>query len=214
MTMVLSLKKCATLLSIYKLVFKNVKIKRNRYSIHKPYKNSHHHTNIGQQGDVKMTAFTSRIPCAPEYKYALGQAVYNFTYLEWGAIYVISRLQPNYFKTNPSQKTSGEIFKDLKVAVKDTQILGPHIKTRVECFAEQFGILKDRRNSLLHAHPYTADGGEQRLMRRGKDGALSWSIEELDLAARDFETLAVEAGELLHGPLSEPICQIPNTCPE
>ena len=54
-------------------------------------------------------SYQSRIPADPGYLQALGRAVYNFTYFEWGVIWTIARLADDGFRSVPKGKSAGEI---------------------------------------------------------------------------------------------------------
>jgi hypothetical protein len=43
-----------------------------------------------------MTTMKRRLSVDPEYVCALGYAVYAFSYLEWGAVWLAETLKPNY----------------------------------------------------------------------------------------------------------------------
>ena len=140
-----------------------------------------------------------RIPSDPEYVRAVGQAHYNFTYLEWGVVWTIAKLSADGFGSVPSGEPAGRIARALILSIDSTTPPLPRaLRARLVKVHERFLGAIRVRNKLLHAHPYTADGGAQRL---GSPG-LQWPRERVDEAAVLFEDLAVEVLDVFHGDLA------------
>ncbi len=106
---------------------------------------------------------------------------------------------------NKSQgQTSGTIANDFVNAVEKCELTN-QVKFEIAAAAKVFKSLTLLRNDLLHANPYTAEGGEQRLLRRGYAGKnVDWTIDEIDSAALAFENCAVEVNRLFHEYLKKP----------
>lgn len=144
--------------------------------------------------------YKSRITADPDYLRALGQAFYNFTYLEWVVICTIVRLSPDGFGSVPRGEPAGKIATVFTRAINQASPdLQNDLRVRLVKFDEAFRkAIKYRRNKLLHAHPYTESDGEQRLM----GGDLKWSFEAVDEAAKIFEDAAIMGNEIFHGDLA------------
>lgn len=143
--------------------------------------------------------YKPRIPSDPEYVRAVGQAHYNFTYLEWGIVWTIVKLSADDFGSVPKGKPAGYIAKALIRSIDSTSPSLPKpLRTRLVKVHERFLEAINVRNKLMHAHPYTAEGGLQRL---GSSG-IKWPHEEVDEAAKLFEDLAIEANDIFHGDLA------------
>ena len=144
--------------------------------------------------------YQSRILADPDYLRALGQAFYNFTYLEWVVICTIVRLSPDGFDSVPRGEPAAEIAKAFTKAINQASSSLPNdLRVRLVKFDEAYReAYKKRRNKLLHAHPYTDPDGEQRLM----GGELKWPFEAVDDAAKFFEDAAIMGNEFFHGDLT------------
>jgi hypothetical protein len=153
-----------------------------------------------------MDDYTPRIPVEDEYLSALGRATYNFTYLEWGIVWLTETLDPGFLRRVRSL-TAGQIAREFQKQVK---LADPSVadKKRLSALASTFESLTGERNALLHGNPYTANGGEQRLLYNGKHGRRDWTIPGIVEAARSFEEAAIEAGQLLHGGLYQSYCDL------
>ena len=64
--------------------------------------------------------YQSRIPVDQGYVKGLGTAFYNFTYLEWTAIWIIVKLSASGFHSVPTGKTARYIATALKNAIDTT----------------------------------------------------------------------------------------------
>lgn len=143
-----------------------------------------------------MTNYTPRIAVSEQYVTIFGQAAYNFTYLEAAMVWVGETLNKGFIERSYNQ-TSLQIANALGTVIENMD--GKHpLKSRLAALAERFVELAYQRNRLLHARPYTATGGEQRLAYRGRQGQDEWPIEHIADAAFAFEKAAIEAGDLLH----------------
>ena len=104
-----------------------------------------------------MTAYKSRIPADAVYLTAVGQAFYNFSYLEWVAIWTIVKLSPNGFASVPEGEHSIKIADALSAAIADTspELDGP-LREKLKNFTNHYREAIQSRDALLSSHPYTA----------------------------------------------------------
>lgn len=145
-------------------------------------------------------SYQSRIPADPAYLQALGRAVYNFTYLEWGVIWTIAKLSNDGFGSVPKGKTAVEIAKALTKAINQTKPpLSAALRTRLVKVDQSYRDAIKRRNKLFHAHPYTAKDGRQQL----GGGGIDWPMAEVDSAAQMFEQAAIACNDVFHGELKK-----------
>jgi len=109
-----------------------------------------------------------RIPVADVYLLALGRATYNFAYLEWGIVWLVETIDHGFLETS-RRLTAGRIAARFLEAVGR---IGPNYADRPALLAlgEEFRAFVDERNRLMHGNPFTATGGEQRLLYDGKHG--------------------------------------------
>jgi hypothetical protein len=143
--------------------------------------------------------YESRIPADPEYLRAVGRAFYNFTYLEWVVVWTIVKLSSDGFESVPRGKAAHHIAKALITSIaKTTPALPDGLRRRLVKFHERYLDAIKRRNTLLHAHPYTADGGAQQL----GGGGVEWPVDTIDGVAKFFEDAALMGNEIFHGDLS------------
>jgi hypothetical protein len=141
----------------------------------------------------------ARIPVAPDYISALGRATYNFAYLEWGITWAwecIDRGSINRVKS----LTAGQIAIQFKKKV-DKLPNSNGLKNRLSKLAAEFQGFVKLRNALVHANPYTAAGGEQRLRFSGSSTTQDWPVAQIDEFSDHAAKLSIEAGELIHGGL-------------
>ena len=136
----------------------------------------------------------SRVPVAEEYVRALGRAAYNFSYLEWGIVWLAETIRPG-FLARVSGMTAGTIGREFQVSVSTCV---DRDANALQNLAANFLELVKDRNALLHGVPYTASGGEQRLLHLGLKGRRDWSESLILEAAERFESAAIEANSLLH----------------
>ena len=152
-----------------------------------------------------MGQYTPRIGSDPEYIKDLGQAFYNFTYLEWGIIWLIAKLRPTYFteiENAKPQKTAGRIRQDLVRSTAASVAIDAPTRAKLVAIADRFGDMTRLRNLLLHAHPFTDQDGAQRLGGLSHGTRKTWTADEVQEAARAFEEAAVEANDILHNHLN------------
>ena len=145
---------------------------------------------------IVLTEQSERIPVAEDYLYALGRATYNFSYLEWGVIWLTETLQPRFLQM-ASTMTAGNVAEKFSSAVEKLDITDPD-KTRLQILARNFSNLVLNRNSLMHGNPHTALSGEQRLLYDGKHGRKDCTIDSMTDFSSRTATASIEAGELLH----------------
>lgn len=59
-----------------------------------------------------------RVPANNDFLLALGRVIYNFSYLEWGVVYVCATLKGSRtYVSSAGTKTGGQIAKDLRQAI-------------------------------------------------------------------------------------------------
>jgi hypothetical protein len=115
--------------------------------------------------------------------------------LEWNAIWIIERFEAKYIHKLP-RKTAGQVADHLKALAIREKGLEESTHKRLISFATLFKELVERRNSLLHAKPFTGENGEQRLSYSGEATKGDWTLAELASVAKRFEAASIEAGEL------------------
>jgi len=144
--------------------------------------------------------YEPRIPADPEYIALLGRAFYNYTYLEWVVVWTIVKLSTDGFASVPMGKSSGYIAKALIKAIESTEPpLSPGLRRGLIAFHQEYLRSIAGRNKLLHSHPYTADGGLQRL----RGGSHDWPDDAVISAAQQFEEAAIMGNGLFHGALAK-----------
>ena len=147
-----------------------------------------------------LMTYQSRIIADSNYLQALGQAFYNFTYLEWIVIWTIVKLSHNGFESIPKGQPASYIAKALTQAIKVTKPpLSANLRQNLIKFDESYRKAIKMRNKLLHAHPYTAPGGAQQL----GGGGYVWPIEDVNVAAQFFEDTAIIGNQIFHNDLSK-----------
>lgn len=154
------------------------------------------HLHATPMENIVLTEHPKRIPVAEDYLSALGRATYNFSYLEWGIIWLMETLQLGFLNL-ASTMTAGNIADKFSSAVEKLDKTDPD-RTRLELLACNFSDLVPVRNSLMHGNPHTALGGEQRLLYDGKHGRKDWTINSMKDFSSRTATVSIEAGELLH----------------
>jgi hypothetical protein len=135
-----------------------------------------------------------KIPVAEEYVAALGRAAYNFSYLEWGIVWLTETLSPDFLK-RVGGMTAGMIAREFEILAA---ACSEPDASELQSLAAVFKMLVLDRNALFHGVPYTAADGEQRLRHIGPAGRRDWSVENICDAARRFEDAAIHATKLLH----------------
>ena len=143
-----------------------------------------------------MTEQLERIPVAEDYLSALGRATYNFSYLEWGIIWITETLQPGFLQM-ASTMTARNISEKFSSVVKRLDKTDPD-GTRLQTLARNFRDLVPDRDRLMHGNPYTALSGEQRLLYDGKHGRKDWTIDSMKDFSSRTATESIEVGKLLH----------------
>ena len=66
-------------------------------------------------------AYHPRIPVEARYVQSLGQAVYNFAYLEWGVIWSLEKLVPGYIRRSEKQ-TAGAMASEFVDAARKANL--------------------------------------------------------------------------------------------
>ena len=141
--------------------------------------------------------YEPRIPIADSYAAAMGRAGYNFAYLEWGIVWLCETLDRGFINT-VDDLTAGQIARHFDEVVKGLPA-GASDKERLETLSGSFIDLVKERNGLMHGRPFTGEGGEQRLLYRGKGQYKDWTVDCIIDAARAYEVTAIEVGYLLDG---------------
>lgn len=144
-----------------------------------------------------MKPTRERIPASDSYLRELGRAAYNFSYLEWGVIWLAETLEPG-FLSEAQALTAGQIaqrFINVAKSVPDSDC--DHLD--LINLARSFQGLVEDRNRLIHGNPFTADNGEQRLLYSGKHGRKDWTENLIQQFSDEAAALASSAGRLLHG---------------
>jgi hypothetical protein len=146
-----------------------------------------------------MAEERTRIPVHDDYLIALGRATYNFAYLEWGIVWAWECIDKGSIQ-KVKLLTAGQIAEQFK---KQTETLpdSHSFKIRLTVLAFEFQNFVKRRNKLVHANPYTASGGEQRLLYNGSNSTQDWPITQINEFSDDAAKLSIDAGELIHGGL-------------
>jgi len=120
--------------------------------------------------------------------------------LEWVVVWTIVKLHPQGFGGVPKGEPASRIAKALINAIDRTQ---PRLPTALRHdlvkFHEVYLHAILRRNKLLHAHPFTAGDGSQRLGGGGHE----WPFEELRAAALEFQDAAIMGNGIFHGALAQ-----------
>lgn len=146
-----------------------------------------------------MANQAERIPVDDQYLRSLGRATYNFAYLEWGIVWLTETIQFG-FLTEVHKLTAGQIANRFSKAVGNLADEVPD-KQALQSLSSSFTDLVEDRNRLMHGNPFTATGGEQRLLYDGKHGRKDWTIQSVDDFSEKTATASIEAGRLLHGGL-------------
>jgi hypothetical protein len=171
---------------------------------------------------VGMTLAHRQLSVSDEYVCSLGYAVYAFSYLEWGAIYIADTLKPGYIRDDlrrlekigkeRRKRSAGQIACDLERLIEQAVGRYPHLYDRMKAFHAEFTALARQRNKLLHSNPYTVKGreGEQRLQFVNEQ---DWPVDEIDRRAQRFEAASQEAGALRKA-LTDSAASVPMERPE
>jgi hypothetical protein len=144
--------------------------------------------------------YSPRIKADRAYLQALGQAFYNFTYLEWCVVWTIAKLSADGFASVPRGQTAQRIAQALTKAIDTTSPALPGgLRKQLVKLDERFRSAIKIRNKLLHAHPYTASDGAQQL----RGGGHEWPISSVEEAAKFFEDAAIFGNAIFHGELAK-----------
>ena len=138
------------------------------------------------------------VPVDRAYTDLLGRAVHNFSYLEQVVIHTIDVLNPGYFTKYVNDLrgfSSNKVAKDFDAEVTVHTNLKPCLKLRLKNCATHFTKLADDRNRLLHAHPYTAEGGRQQLNYRGRLPSVACLLSDVEATAHQFDDAAYEMNQ-------------------
>jgi hypothetical protein len=142
-----------------------------------------------------------RVPADETYTALLGRAVYNFAYLEWGVIYTVETLSPGYLSEYAQAQRpmpSGQVAAAFRETLNARVDLPSDLKEKLATCAARFTKLVDDRTRLIHAHPYTADGGHQQLSYQGRLPPATWPDAGVEAVARDFDAAACDTNEVFY----------------
>jgi len=140
----------------------------------------------------------SRIPADTEYLAAVGRTFYNYAYLEGVVISTIGILHIHGSAGIPPKQTARALARLLTRSIADAvPPLSDGHRSRLVRFDATFRATIAVRNTLLHARPFTAVGGAQRLGA----GPHTWNEQELADAAERFEAAAIEGNDIFHSVL-------------
>jgi hypothetical protein len=154
--------------------------------------------------DITKSRYQSRVPCDPEYALALGQAAYSYSYLEWQAICVARKLKPDFIIEEMYSWTSGKIARAIYDAVKEKKAsLSDEVYGKLKTAVTEIWDAAELRNDMLHAYPYTSDGGAQRLGRRINGSSTEWTFERFDAAMAFFEELSIRLNDIFYKDLAD-----------
>lgn len=134
-----------------------------------------------------------KTPASNDYLLAIGRAFYNFANLEHHIKHIIIKLTSQ--DEIPEKATAGAIHKIVLRLV--TELPASSLKTELEELITEFDAQVKVRNSLLHATPYTADGGAQQVGYN----YIEWTMDDIYDAAFNFEELAGKLNDLYHNRL-------------
>ncbi len=112
------------------------------------------------------------------------------------ARYLDYRAFSSQIHTPAPEETAGQVADHLKALATRARGLEESTHKRLISFATLFKELVERRNSLVHAEPFTGENGEQRLSYPGKAAKVDWTLAELASVAKRFEAASIEANEL------------------
>jgi hypothetical protein len=145
-------------------------------------------------------AYQSRIPVEPSYVQRVGQAFYNFAYLEWIVIWTIVKLAPNGFGSISDREPSSKLADTLTGLIGTTSPpLPAGLRDELAQFDQSYRDAISSRDELLCSHPFTAEGGVQEL---GGSGHV-WPPEAVDEAAKRFEDAAIAGNAIFYGDLAK-----------
>jgi hypothetical protein len=144
-----------------------------------------------------MAPVRENIPAKDQYLRELGRATYNFTYVEWGIVWLTETLEPGFLR-DAETLTAGQIARRFSSAVERVPATEPDQPELTE-LVRRFLELVEERNRLIHGNPFTADNGDQRLLYTGRHGRRDWTEEHMQQFSDDAATLGSVAGRLLHG---------------
>lgn len=132
---------------------------------------------------------------------AVGRAVYNYSYLEWGVIWTVAWLREDTSQVNClATCDGGRIAAALKTAIADCA--PSDVRDDLTVWSEEFEECTKVRNDLLHAHPYTADTETEAQglwrVRRASPGSFSVAVtaDEVHEYARQFDDVSTKGSPL------------------
>lgn len=138
-----------------------------------------------------------RIPIDESYIRALGLAAYAFATCEWQVVWCCEKIKPGVLrKIVGDESTAGAIAKKFFNLVRNM----PRSKEREQLaeIANEFLILVDVRNKIVHGKPCTAPSGAQRL----SSGKII-EVQEIETAADRFAACGSKLNSHFHGFLKE-----------
>lgn len=146
-----------------------------------------------------MIPVRESIPADDQYLRELGRATYNFAYLEWGVVWLTETIEQG-FLAKAKALTAGQIATRFFFAVQSIPTSDTDNSELAELaeLARRFQELVEERNRLIHANPFTAEDGAQRLLYSGKHGRKDWSEDLIQQFSDAAASLGAMAARLLH----------------
>ena len=111
---------------------------------------------------------TTCVPVDEEYAALLGKAVYVFAYYEWTVVSILNFLRPGFVNTYARGKDfimSGTLRVRFQEIINDpTTPFTKLAKHELQACCDEFDLQVKKRNTLIHAHPATAQDGSPLLV--------------------------------------------------
>ncbi len=145
-------------------------------------------------------AYTPRITADPVYLQAIGQAFYNYSYLEMTVVHTIAKLRANRPRPIRPKSPAGLLATVLPemIATADPA-LEPALAAELMAWSRQFTAAVTVRHRLMHAWP--AKGPEEPHVL-DYHPERCWPIADVHGAAAVFEAAAIEGLRIYHGRLA------------
>jgi hypothetical protein len=152
-----------------------------------------------------VTLHTStRVPVHDAYATLVGKAVYVFAYYEWGIIWAMEFLEPGFVQRYSRQQvmTSGTVARELqRIIASPATSFAKVSRADLEALCDEFLLLIEKRNALIHAHPMMDTDGAQILGYQTKVTKplpdMKWPKAEVEAIIATFDAAACGAGVIL-----------------
>jgi hypothetical protein len=146
--------------------------------------------------------YTPRFTADPAYLQAIGQAFYNYAYLEMAVVHTIARLRSNGPRRIRPKAPAGLLATVLPEMIENADpALDAAVARELRAFARQFTHAVSVRHRLLHAWPVSGPNEPHYLEYRADR---VWPIAEVHAAAALFEATALEGLRIYHDRLAAP----------